>query len=426
MPVAAEYNDVESRLLRKAADFGLDAFICDANEVIDLKLVRESPDVDDDETTFNPEMSHQVYGENETIFGYKDLKIKLYYSAARLTTYLGVSFSSRVNHDGVEADDIRTPLLERIPAGYLENLDDFRSSLAKEDTFRPFGDQLSAFDHRIDGDGEQRFEIFKVGSVESLANPESFLNFHERLQTFLLWFVDAASFIEVDDPKWTFYFLYEKVIVNGKPMHYIVGYATVYRYYAHPFKLRPRISQFLILQPWQRKGLGVKLLTAINEDLRRDPDVLDIVVEDPSEAFVLLRDYVDCLACRSLKTFSKESILAADKLSDEMEHQARQELKINRRQAKRVFEILRLSVINENDKQQMKDFRIAVKRRLNQPYAAEKRKLEKCHKLLKPNELQAVMRQMKMAPAEQKEYLDNCFKELIQDYNKIVRKLETS
>ena len=37
--------------------------------------------------------------------------------------------------------------------------------------------------------------------------------------------------------------------------------------------------------------------------------------------------------------------------------------------AKRVFEILRLSVINENDKQQMKQFRLAVKRRLNQPYA---------------------------------------------------------
>ena len=77
MPIAAEYNDVDSRLLRKAADAGLDAFICDANEVIDLKLVRESKDVDDEETTFNPEMSHQVYGENETIFGYKDLKIKV-------------------------------------------------------------------------------------------------------------------------------------------------------------------------------------------------------------------------------------------------------------------------------------------------------------------------------------------------------------
>ena len=66
-----------------------------------------------------------------------------------------------MKHDGVEADDIRSPLLERIPAGFLENLDDFRSSLDKEDTFRPFGDQLSAFDHEIDAENK-RFEIFKV------------------------------------------------------------------------------------------------------------------------------------------------------------------------------------------------------------------------------------------------------------------------
>jgi len=425
MPVAAEYNDVDSRLLRKAVDSGLDAFLCDANEAIELKLVRNAEEIDDDETTFNPEMSHQVYGENESIFGYKDLRIKLFYSAARLTTYLNVSYSTKVKHDGVEADDIRSPLLERIPPGFLENLDDFRSSIDKEDSFVPFGEQIMAFQHDM-GEGEKRFEIFKVSSVESLSNPDAFLAYHERLQTFLLWFVDASSFIDVDDPKWTFYFLYEKAMVNGKPIYYNIGYSTVYRYYAHPFKLRPRISQFLIHQPWQRKGLGAKLYTTITDDLRKDPDVLDIVVEDPSEAFVLLRDYVDCLACRSLKAFSKESLLASDKLTDDMEHEARQLLKINRRQAKRVFEILRLSVINENDKQQMKAFRLAVKGRLNQPYAAEKRKLDKCQKFLKPNELQAVMRQMKMAPSEQKEYLDNCFQELIQDYNKIVRKLEVS
>lgn len=32
-----------------------------------------------------------------------------------------------------------------------------------------------------------------------------FKAYHARLQTFLLWFVDAASFIDVDDDKWTFY-----------------------------------------------------------------------------------------------------------------------------------------------------------------------------------------------------------------------------
>lgn len=421
----SDYNDVDARLLRKAAEAGLDGFICDANEVIDLKLVRESSDVDDEETTFNPEMSHQVYGENETIFGYKDLKIKLYYSAASLTTYLGFSHSSEVSQEGVTADDIRAPLLERIPPGYLENLDDFRTSLEKEDTFRPFGDQLKSFEHHTK-DESKTLEIYKVSSVSALSNPDSFLKFHERLQTFLLWFVDAASFIEVDDPKWTFYFLFEKAVVDGRPIHYILGYSTIYRYYAHPFKLRPRISQFLILQPWQRQGLGVQLLETINDDLRLDPDVLDIVVEDPSEAFMYMRDYVDCMACRSLKVFSKEALKEAKSFGDDMEHEARHKLKINKRQARRVYEILRLTTTDENDKSEMREFRLTVKRRLNQPYAAEKRKLEKCQKLLKPSELQAVMRQMRITPVEQKEYLDNLFKELMQDYKKIVRKLENS
>ena len=96
----------------------------------------------------------------------------MYYSAARLTTYLDVSYSSKVKHDGVEADDIRTPLLERIPQGFLENLDDFRSSLDKEDSFIPFGDQLMAFTHDM-GEGEKSFEIFKVRCLSGFIEEET-------------------------------------------------------------------------------------------------------------------------------------------------------------------------------------------------------------------------------------------------------------
>ena len=41
----------------------LKAFVADCNEVLDLKLVREIQDVDDEKTSFNPEMSHQVFGD---------------------------------------------------------------------------------------------------------------------------------------------------------------------------------------------------------------------------------------------------------------------------------------------------------------------------------------------------------------------------
>lgn len=54
-------------------------------------------DLENDETSFSPDMCHQVFGENENIFGYTDLHIRLYYSAGSLQTYLGVEYSEKVS-----------------------------------------------------------------------------------------------------------------------------------------------------------------------------------------------------------------------------------------------------------------------------------------------------------------------------------------
>lgn len=44
------------------------------------------------------------------------------------------------------------------------------------------------------------FEFYKCD-----INTPNFISFHERLQTFLLWFVDAGSYIDIDDPQWLFF-----------------------------------------------------------------------------------------------------------------------------------------------------------------------------------------------------------------------------
>lgn len=63
---------------------------------LDCILVRTVKDIEDDEASFGPEMCHQVFGENENIFGYTDLNIKLYYSAGSLQTYLGIDYANKV------------------------------------------------------------------------------------------------------------------------------------------------------------------------------------------------------------------------------------------------------------------------------------------------------------------------------------------
>lgn len=41
-------------------------------------------------------MAHQIFGANENIFGYTELKINLYYSAGPLDIYYDVSYTKKV------------------------------------------------------------------------------------------------------------------------------------------------------------------------------------------------------------------------------------------------------------------------------------------------------------------------------------------
>lgn len=50
---------------------------------------------------------------------------------------------------------------------------------------------------------DRQFEIYKTG-IEA----PDFRDYHEKLQTFILFFIDAASFIDVDDERWQFFLLY--------------------------------------------------------------------------------------------------------------------------------------------------------------------------------------------------------------------------
>jgi histone acetyltransferase 1 len=69
--------------------------------------------MEDASLEFPPEMCHQIYGDNENIFGYRGLKIQLYMSAGSLRSYVGTSHEDKVDPaktDGVTADDVVTPL----------------------------------------------------------------------------------------------------------------------------------------------------------------------------------------------------------------------------------------------------------------------------------------------------------------------------
>lgn len=80
-------------------------------------------------------------------------------------------------------------------------------------------------------------------------------------------------------------FRFKKTLQNGDPIYHSVGYITVYRFFNYPDKFRKRISQVLILPPYQRAGHASALLNTIYNNSKEDK-IRDITVESPSPDFM--------------------------------------------------------------------------------------------------------------------------------------------
>ncbi|CAM2723122.1 unnamed protein product [Rotaria socialis] len=393
----------------------LRVFDCSANEIISFKLIRSEKDLNE-KNEFGPEFTHQIFGENERIFGYKNLKVDIYCLSSSLNFYLNIDYDEKINpkkYNQFKADDLVESLNQWIPLSTTTNLDLFLSKLKNENEYLPFGEQILTYELK----GEKKSLSYSINRVnQNFCDDKKFVEWYSRLETFLVFFIDAASTIDKDDPNWVIYLLYQQYQNdNGQICYAPIGFITVYLYYAYPEKRRPRVSQVLILPPYQRKGHGRRLLTAIYNDLRKDSRVQDITAEDPSDEFVALRDLVSLELCHKYlpDLFSKESILKTNRLTKEMIEKARDICKLTKQEIRRVYEICFLQSININDEEQMKIFRLLVKQRLYEPLQFDKRRRLQ---LADPT-----LEALATDPEKRKKYLSTQYEYVLEHYENILR-----
>ncbi|ODM94910.1 Histone acetyltransferase type B catalytic subunit [Orchesella cincta] len=414
----------------------LEKYVGDGNEVVEFKLIRTRSDIENEEVGFKPEMCHQIFNQSETIFGYENLKIQLYFTAGSLHTFLGIRFKSKVSQtlaDGAEPDNLIEKLGAVLRSNYTSNLDDFSAKIDKEHQFQPFGELIHSFtvDRKpsaevVNGSGRSHsngdvtisktYEIY----VCDISIPK-FQDYLIKMETFVLWFIDAASFLDSDDERWKFYVMYEKYKSSeGNTMYAFVGYSSVYNFYCYPELIRPRVAQMVILPPFQRQGLAVELLSAIYRSYRSNPKTKEITVEDPSDDFERLRDFVDARDCSKLSSYSNEKLKKG--FSKEMSEEAKTVLKMTHRQARRVYEMLRLRVTNENDPKELKEYRLDVKRRLNIPYQKQQSDIKRMmRRKFNSTELQTASQ---LDDGSRKQELESNFNLLLSHYQYITSRLE--
>jgi histone acetyltransferase 1 len=253
----------------------------------------------------------------------------------------------------------------------------------------------------------KEYSVNDKAFVLCLANGSESAKYHNQVQRLAVWFIETADDVDVASTEggyWKVLYLFQK----HKPTQFsLAGYVTLFHFHA-PFKkpqpgIVVRICQALILPHHQRSGHGKQMMTCLLDiahgqysdrlagaSKKKGPDegeIVEINVESPAPAFVMLRNRTDfdCFL-RSMEEndpwipLDKTNVADADFFTAPSESQVVQaaaKAKIIPRQVQIVMELYKLYQLHEflrsNNKDSNKDelekrFRLMVKKRLNKEH----------------------------------------------------------
>lgn len=325
--------------------------------------------------TFEPEFTHQVFRDDETIYGYsEDLRVEVMCLPNVYERYVDVSYSEKVRSSLNPADDIRANLNGWFPEEGTKATKEAFMKRAKETSEMEIPGNGGKVIAEWDGEGEESELKYSIRQYEFKDSERTTVGrWHDNVEPFVAFYIDAASKIDKNDGRWLWFVLIAQRKDNLKRWA-TCGFTTVYQFYAHPFQRRLRISQVLVLPPYQRKGFGAKLLDAVRayarmqDEAGEGKEVADITVEDPTDQLQRLRDVRDCIAASenkdivlAVKTAARRAFAAAQSSTADPLHRKqklkqaqaalrlpkrcyetnfKKDLKICEPQAKRVWEAL--------------------------------------------------------------------------------------
>ncbi len=174
------------------------------------------------------------------------MTVQLQFTSGSLRQYLSVTSDATFPPSStVKPDDPEKLLYEFIPSDYTKDLDTFHQQVEAESTFQPCGHRIAGYKFKPDDDlatavdgavngqangkgkgkateaaggcklPERRWVALRAEeqSTEEEVSYEMFAStwdtpgfkeFHRRAQLFVLLFIEAASYIDEDDPRWSF------------------------------------------------------------------------------------------------------------------------------------------------------------------------------------------------------------------------------
>lgn len=343
--------------------------------------------------SFHPTFTYPIFGEAETIYGYSNLQLPLYFKSDSLLAALDVKYDKKLESKTAKIDDPRASLMKYLSAkdvqDSLEKLNNKQE--AGGTAFKPFGEKVHTYARAKSGKGKGKAKASFGKSLSDVDDPDArrfevyhcdwntlgFKEYHRRMQIFTLLFIEGASYIQEEENNWEFLLLYEvssgdqdgEEVSNGdsKSKYHFVGYTSLYNFWFYPDRTRLRLSQFIILPPYQGQGHGAELYNEVVKIALSKDNVSELTIEDPSEAFDKLRDTNDLKRLLSpddgflqrAREYVKGGALQApiDKTWSELE---RKRHKVAKRQWDRLLEMCQLMMLDEENLNAVKKYRLQV------------------------------------------------------------------
>lgn len=313
-------------------------------------------------------------------------------------TLLEVKYDKRIAPSlGVEAEDLDAEMTEFLPPGTFRDRSQWEKKRRdKSIRFRPLGKAVATYEAQ-----GKTCTIYK----SSLADPD--IRPHlERMQIFSILFIEGASLIDVEDDRFDLYTIYSE---ESDGVYEFIGYCTCYKYnfydrYMHSFDyVRYRISQLIILPNHQANGHGGQLYDTIFQACLTDETILEVSVEDPSEAFDDLRDRRDLIRIYQDPEVKSLGKLSALPLDNERIEEMRRRMKISPRQFARLIEMRLQQTLSKNNKDFERAYKQLVKKRL---YLKNKDVL------------------IALSSVERSQKLEETYQAQIEDYRRIMQELK--
>ena len=337
-----------------------------SNEALKISLIQAEEGAG--AVQFAPAFTYPIFGDEELIYGFKDLVIHLVFDSVTFKPFLNVKYSAKAGEDVNAQRDVLDKITPFLPAGDFVEKDEGQWVDAFMQERQAF--DIGALGTRVDEytRDSTTYGIYKAPlgrlAVEDPQGP--LVRFWKRIQILTLLFIEAATYISLEDePDWDLYLTFNETDKT------LVGLCTAYKYWdyrdAQSFdasattQYKEKISQFMVLPPYQGQGHGSALYQSIYAEWFGDARVTELPVEEPNESFDDLRDRNDLEMLERAGFFAMlpqdpnaDGLLVTDSWMCEMQHK----YKIEKRQFSRLVEMALLHLGREPY------FSVHVKRRI--------------------------------------------------------------